>query len=124
PLDEEAQRARVGIREALPRALRDAIAQGDGRNAVAGAKVQADQLLGQLADAVLIVRARWILFTGRLRDHWLAPDWASWVPLASLELRQRPRAGGLHAVDGAQIPPLAVDGLRGGHHHLLDPPGQ
>src|SRR5581483_5786677 len=99
PLDEEAQRARVGIREALPRALRDAVAQGDGRNAVAGAKVQADQLLGQLADAVLIVRAWRIILAGWLRNHRLTAHRTFRIPLALLELSQRALAGKLHTMD-------------------------
>ena len=55
---EDAARARVGVVHRLPRALHDAVAQRDGRDAVPAAEVDGDHLLAELRHAVRVLRVR------------------------------------------------------------------
>src|SRR5690349_19595881 len=55
---EDAARARVRVVDRLPRALDDAIAERDGRDAVAPAEVDGDHLLAELRHAVRVLRVR------------------------------------------------------------------
>ena len=53
---EDAARTRVRVVDRLPRALHDAVAQGDGRDAVPAAQVDGDHLLAELRHAVGVLR--------------------------------------------------------------------
>ena len=55
---EDAARARVRVVDRLPRPLDDAVAKGDGRDAIAAAEVDGDHLLAQLRHAVGVLRVR------------------------------------------------------------------
>ena len=112
---EDAARARVGVVDRLPRALDDAVAQGDGRDAVPAAQVDGDHLLAELRHAVRVLRVGDPLGRG-LHLERAAALRAGDVPLAGGQGALGAHARELLAVDRAPVESLAHGRLRRGHH--------
>jgi len=108
---EDAARAGVCVVDRLPRALDDAVAQGDGGNAVPAAEVDGDHLLAQLGYAVSILRV-----TNPLgRDTHLqraAADRAADVPLALGQSLLGTHSRQLLAIGPAPVEAFTHRGLR------------
>ena len=116
---EDAAGTGVHVVHRLPGALDDAVAQGDGRYAVAAAEVDGHHLLAELGHPVGVLRIRYALGRGLERQRAAALG-AGDVPLPHGQGAFGPHSRQLRTVLRAQVQPLAHGRLRRRHHDAGD----